>query len=420
MVGTAGKTTQGARAEGGGDAGRDAPTPGKQTLIDAARGGRAPLAGAGRELPHRAKIEASFGVPITATAHVGDEAAEACDALDANAFASGEQVAFGDGEPDLWTAAHEAAHTVQQRRGVQLGGVVGEDGDAYERIACEAADRVVAGQSAHDLFIASGDAAAAPAPGGHIQRDRTGRRDESEREGDRDRRDRRSAGGRGRNRRGLGDDLDSDWAGRAILERYLDGGGDWNLEDNAAWSAYMKASDRLRDQLVDQVTTLARKYQREARGDLAHAPFLKTFHAEVENGEGIIGYQYLHGTNKDVGDFVIMGTLDTHQQNGQSRVIPQLAPADPNMCEAPPNMSRQDTEEVPPRFTIDLNAFFQWNDRIDPNGNYTTDKIKDAIAWIISGGARTAYNISIGWHERVHIVLDEAGNLVETTGYPFQ
>jgi hypothetical protein len=53
--------------------------------------------------------------------------------MGAEAFATGDQVAFG-AAPDLHTAAHEAAHVVQQRQGVQLKGGVGEVGDAYEPV----------------------------------------------------------------------------------------------------------------------------------------------------------------------------------------------------------------------------------------------------------------------------------------------
>jgi hypothetical protein len=60
-------------------------------------------------------------------------------------------VAFAD-TPDLHTAAHEAAHVVQQRSGVHLKAGVGEVGDSYERNADAVADRVVAGDSAQDLL----------------------------------------------------------------------------------------------------------------------------------------------------------------------------------------------------------------------------------------------------------------------------
>jgi hypothetical protein len=84
-------------------------------------------------------------------AHTGSAAQAANQAIGAEAYATGNHVAFG-ATPSLHTAAHEAAHVVQQRAGVHLKGGVGEAGDPYERHADAVADRVVAGQSATDLL----------------------------------------------------------------------------------------------------------------------------------------------------------------------------------------------------------------------------------------------------------------------------
>src|SRR5678815_820706 len=81
----------------------------------------------------------------------GAEAQAANQAIGAEAYATGNQVAFGT-TPSLHTAAHEAAHVVQQRAGVHLKGGVGEACDPYERHADAVADRVVAGQSATELL----------------------------------------------------------------------------------------------------------------------------------------------------------------------------------------------------------------------------------------------------------------------------
>jgi hypothetical protein len=107
------------------------------------------VAGAGSTLPHADAIVASFGRHDVSniTAHVGGVASRAAASIGARAYAVGTQVAF-DREPDLHTAAHEAAHVVQQRAGVQLGGGVGREGDVYERHADRVADDVVAGRSA--------------------------------------------------------------------------------------------------------------------------------------------------------------------------------------------------------------------------------------------------------------------------------
>jgi len=118
---------------------------------EAAAGG---LASAGTSLPHLGAIQQSFGRHdmSTVVAHQGERADAACDALGARAYAFGSEVAFGAGNADLHTAAHEAAHVVQQRGGVQLAGGVGQAGDSYEQHADEVADLVVQGRSAEGLL----------------------------------------------------------------------------------------------------------------------------------------------------------------------------------------------------------------------------------------------------------------------------
>lgn len=108
----------------------------------------------GSPLPHGDRIQASFGrhdvSGIGAT--VGGPATVACEELGAEAYASGNKVAFR-GAPTLHTAAHEAAHVIQQRSGaVQLKGGVGQAGDRYEAHADAVADKVVAGESAEALL----------------------------------------------------------------------------------------------------------------------------------------------------------------------------------------------------------------------------------------------------------------------------
>ena len=111
------------------------------------------VAGAGGALPHHEQIQSSFGKHDVSgvQAHVGGAAAKASEAIGASAYATGNHVAFA-GSPDLHTAAHEAAHVVQQRGGVHLKGGVGEEGDTYERHADAVADLVVQGKSAESLL----------------------------------------------------------------------------------------------------------------------------------------------------------------------------------------------------------------------------------------------------------------------------
>ncbi len=126
------------------------------------------LSAGGGPLPHLDAIQRSFGEHDVSgvTAHVGGPAKEASQAMGAHAYATGDQVAFAQ-QPDLFLAAHEAAHVVQQRGGVQLSSAVGQAGDAYEQHADAVAAKVVAGESAADLL---GAGAAAPSQHGAVQR----------------------------------------------------------------------------------------------------------------------------------------------------------------------------------------------------------------------------------------------------------
>ena len=126
-------------------------------------------------LPFHDTIQRAFGRHSIGhvTTTIGGDAADAAAAMSARAFAFGDRIGF-DSAPDLHTAAHEAAHVVQQRGGVQLAGGVGAIGDVYERHADEVADAVVAGRSAEALLdrFAGGTPAAAPAAVQRVQLER--------------------------------------------------------------------------------------------------------------------------------------------------------------------------------------------------------------------------------------------------------
>ena len=130
------------------------------------------VAGAGQALPHGPQIQALFGRHDVSgvEAHVGGAAAEASRQIGASAYATGSAVAFREA-PDLHTAAHEAAHVVQQRAGVELRGGVGESGDAYEHHADAVADAVVAGKPAGGILDQMAGSGAA---GSAVQRKGTG------------------------------------------------------------------------------------------------------------------------------------------------------------------------------------------------------------------------------------------------------
>jgi hypothetical protein len=131
------------------------------TVREIAREG---LRGPAQPLPHLGQIQQSFGSHDLSDvqAHTDPAAVQASAEIGAAAYTMGPQVAFR-GPPDLHTAAHEAAHVVQQRAGISLQGGVGQPGDAYEKQADAVADKVVRGESAEALLASSAPADAGPA-----------------------------------------------------------------------------------------------------------------------------------------------------------------------------------------------------------------------------------------------------------------
>ena len=125
----------------------------------------------GSALPHLAAIQRSFGRHDVGEvfAHQGSRAAAAARAIGARAYALGNNVAFAR-SPDLHTAAHEAAHAVQQRAGVQVANDVGQPGDVYERHADAVADQVVRGGSAEALLDKMTPAGSRAFPPATVQR----------------------------------------------------------------------------------------------------------------------------------------------------------------------------------------------------------------------------------------------------------
>jgi len=160
----------------------NAPGPGKQTLTgqlapvqlraagaaaspaDVHEAAQSGLQGSAQALPHLDAIQQSFGPHDVGgiRAFVGGPATDASRAMGAQAYATGDATAFASA-PDLHTAAHEAAHVVQQRAGVQLSGGVGQEGDTYERHADEVADLVVQGKSAAGVLDRMAPGGQAPA-----------------------------------------------------------------------------------------------------------------------------------------------------------------------------------------------------------------------------------------------------------------
>jgi serine/threonine protein kinase len=123
-------------------------------------------------LPFADQIQRLFGRHDISgiQAHTGADAAASARDMGADAYATGNHVVLGK-DIDLHTVAHEAAHVVQQRGGVQLKGGVGEVGDVYEQHADQAADHVVRGESAEAVLTAQvGQPSSGPSGAPGVQR----------------------------------------------------------------------------------------------------------------------------------------------------------------------------------------------------------------------------------------------------------
>lgn len=138
----------------------------------AQRGLQSPTA----SLPFHDQVQRAFGRHDIShvQAHLGHQAAASARQMSASAYATGNHIVFADG-PDLRTAAHEMAHVIQQRAGLQLAGGVGRVGDRHEQHAESVADRVASGQSAEALLDqyaapSAGAALSHPAREGDVQR----------------------------------------------------------------------------------------------------------------------------------------------------------------------------------------------------------------------------------------------------------
>lgn len=155
-----------------------------------------------------------------------------------------------------------------------------------------------------------------------------------------------------------------------VIDLY-DGGNDqlsekqraWMIfQANYDWGLYMMSSPMLTDNVK---ALLDNEFKSISNGQTVNINI--TTDMQIENGESIIGHQYLHGTNSSVGGFKVKGTAKK-DENGN--VTAQL--------------------------------HFEWNDIIDPNFEYSSDEFKAKLAKSIPGANPTDYTIRIGWDYLVY------------------
>ena len=151
----------------------------------------------------------------------------------------------------------------------------------------------------------------------------------------------------------------NDSFGIYILWHYLFGNGEDLIINDDKWGDYMRKNQLLSEQIIAAITPYC------ANLEYAQSTSVQiTTNVEIENGEDMIGYQYLHGTNSDVGGFSISGKL-----------------------------------KKLPNGDVNCDLTLIWNDMIDPNFQYTSDKKKAEFAKHIPFANPTNYYIQINWQD---------------------
>ncbi|WP_169009425.1 RHS repeat-associated core domain-containing protein [Faecalispora jeddahensis] len=151
----------------------------------------------------------------------------------------------------------------------------------------------------------------------------------------------------------------SDTAGRTILAWYLYGRGAKFIANDGYYGNYMMKNQSLKNKVKKTILPYATRLK---KGQSLNINIVTSM--EIENGEDMIGYQYLHGTNANAGGFTIKGTIS---KDKIGNVIYDLT--------------------------------YTWNDIIDPNFIYDSDSKKAAFAKTIPLAHPKDYKLSISWRD---------------------
>jgi hypothetical protein len=158
-----------------------------------------------------------------------------------------------------------------------------------------------------------------------------------------------------------------DKQGETILGTWLYGGGvDHDVED-PSWTAYMMEHKSLRLQILARLMPAVKKIADLKK--LGRFPIAERFHAEFPENSGFSGYALLHGSNKDVGDFLLAGFAEVQEA---------VDPAEGD-------------------YDIELELRFVFNDIVDPNGKYVMDRIRSIVAHFFTVLQPRSYRLSINW-----------------------
>ncbi|MGH8909167.1 MAG: hypothetical protein ACRD0K_22405, partial [Egibacteraceae bacterium] len=69
-------------------------------------------------------------------------------------------------------------------------------------------------------------------------------------------------------------------------------------------------------------------------------------------------------------------------------------------------------------YEVRIDSHYTWNDRIDPNPEYGTDRWKSKVAEVATLGQADPYDIHISWPAETVVRLDRNGNVISVEGYP--
>ena len=180
----------------------------------------------------------------------------------------------------------------------------------------------------------------------------------------------------------------ADWAGRAILQRWLGAGGDWNIYavggQNRDWKDYMMGAETLQQQVYRELVQEVWPHV-NAKG-IGTYFFERNFAGDTGvSSSTVSGYGYLHGTDRTVGGFQMSGCYWVQQAaNGGYVVAARLT--------------------------------FTWNDKINPNGKQDWGGV--VIGNIESLGRATDYRIAITWDSMTAIHFDAGGSAIDSRGWP--
>ena len=193
-------------------------------------------------------------------------------------------------------------------------------------------------------------------------------------------------------------DLDSDWVGRSILDHYLRGGGvPMMVINDPDWDAYLRdyGYGALQDGYGEpgalswyELLDVLDANSLDAIGAPTGLSTSSGLSIAFPNGEGILGTNYLHGSNAEVGGFVVFSQVVSSSSDGGS------------------------TSYV-------LSNKFIINDVIDPNSIYWTDRVKSAFAEAITLGGAQGYDLSIFTTFETTLSVSPSGTITGRSGWPY-